>query len=125
MFRKLILASAAAGALIGPAVGQAEGQRIVIERSPSARQKGFVRVHSSIIFFVPGSTGEGEEAPALRDRAKRIVYEMAGKECDVLRDVLAKDRRLESITSNPHRQTGQAAEGYNVQGSMSLQLTLK
>ena len=125
MFRKLILASAAAGALMGPAIGQTEGQRIVIERSPSARQEGFVRVQSSINFFVPGPTGEGDEAAALRDRAKRIVYEMAAKECDVLRDVLAKDCRLETITSNLHRQTGQVAEGYNVQGSMSLQITLK
>jgi hypothetical protein len=61
----------------------------------------------------------------LRDRAKRIVYEMAGKECDTLREVLAKDCRLESVTSNIHRQAGQAAEGYNVQGSTSLQITLK
>jgi hypothetical protein len=125
MFRKLILASAAAGALMGPAVGQTEDQRIVIERAPLARQEGFVRIQSSINFFVPSPTGEGEEASALRDRAKRIVYEMAGKECEVLRDVLAKDCRLETITSNLHRQTGQAAEGYNVQGSMSLQITLK
>jgi hypothetical protein len=64
---------------------------------------------------------KAREASALRDRAERIVYEMAGKECDVLRDVLAKDCRRETITSNLHRQTGQAAEGYNV----SLQITLK
>jgi hypothetical protein len=68
---------------------------------------------------------KAREASALRDRAERIVYEMAGKECDVLRDVLAKDCRLETITSNLHRQTGQVAEGYNVQGSMSMQISLK
>jgi hypothetical protein len=126
MFRKLVLAGTAAGTLMGgPAVAQTEGQRIVIERSPSARQEGYVRVQSSINFFVPGPTGDGEEAAALRERAKRIVYEMAAKECDVLRDVLAKECRLETVTSNLHRQAAQVAEGYNVQGSASLQITLK
>jgi hypothetical protein len=50
---------------------------------------------------------------------------MAGKECDLLREVLAKECRLEAVTSNLHRQAGQVAEGYNVQGSMNLQITLK
>ena len=39
--------------------------------------------------------------------------------------VLAKDCRLETVTSNLHRQAGQATQGYNVQGSTSLQITLK
>ena len=125
MVRKAVLAAVAAGALMCPASGQTEGQRIVIERSPSARQEGFVRVQSSVNFFLPGPTGEGDEAVAVRDRAKRLVYEMAAKECDVLREVLAKDCRLETVTSNLHRQAGQATEGYNVQGSTSLQITLK
>jgi hypothetical protein len=125
MLRNFVLAAAAAGVLMSPAVGQTEGQRIVIERSPSARQEGFVRVQSSINFFLPGPTGDGDEAGILRDRARRLVYEMAGKECDLLREVLAKECRLEAVTSNLHRQAGQVAEGYNVQGSMNLQITLK
>jgi hypothetical protein len=32
---------------------------------------------------------------------------------------------LETVTSNLHRQAGQATQGYNVQGSTSLQITLK
>jgi hypothetical protein len=107
MIRKVVLVDAVAGALLCPASGQTEGQRIVIERSPSARQEGFVRVQSSINFFLPGPTGDSDEAAALRDRAKPIVYEMAGKECDVLREVLAKDCRLESVpatcTARPGR----------------------
>jgi hypothetical protein len=125
MLRKAVLAAVAAGAFMCPASGQTEGQRIVIERAPSVRQEGFIRVQSSINFFLPGPTGDGDEAAALRDRAKRIVYEMAAKECDVLREVLAKDCRLEAVNSNLQRQAGQAAEGYNVQGSTSLQITLK
>ena len=50
---------------------------------------------------------------------------MAAKECDVLRETLARDCRLESVTTNLNRQTGQGVEGYNVSGQMSLQITLK
>ena len=51
---------------------------------------------------------------------------MAAHECDLLREVLAKDCRLESINTNINRQWGQQQqEGYNVGGSMSLQITLK
>ncbi|WP_426441912.1 hypothetical protein [Bradyrhizobium genosp. P] len=110
-----------------PALAQSPGQRIIVEQSTGAsRQEGFVRVQSNINLFMPGPTGDGEEAQKLRERARRIVYEMAAHECDILRDVLAKDCRLESINSNIGRQFGQQQqEGFNVNGSMSLQITLK
>jgi hypothetical protein len=76
-------------------------------------------------FFVAGPSGDGEEAQKLRDRARRTVYEMAGRECDLLREVLAKDCRLESVTSNITRQFGQQQEGFSVNGSMNLQITIK
>jgi hypothetical protein len=73
-----------------------------------------------------GPTGEGEEAQKLRDRARRIIYEMAAHECDLLREILAKDCRMESINSNIGRQMGQQQqEGYNINGSMNFQITLK
>jgi hypothetical protein len=62
----------------------------------------------------------------LRDRARRTIYEMAAHECDLLRAVLAKDCRMESVNSNIGRQYGQQQqEGYTVNGSMSYQITLK
>ena len=110
-----------------PVSAQSPGQLRLVEQSAGAsRQEGFVRVQSNINLFMPGPTGDGEEAQKLRERARRIVYEMAAHECDVLRDVLAKDCRLESINSNIGRQFGQQQqEGFNVNGSMSLQVTLK
>lgn len=109
-----------------PALAQT-GQRIIVEQSsPSPRQEGSVRVQSTINFFVAGPSGEGEEAQKLRDRARRMVYELAARECDLLRDVLARDCRLESINSNIGRQYGQQQqEGLTVNGTMSLQITLK
>jgi hypothetical protein len=111
---------------MAPAFAQT-GQRIIVEpANPLPRQEGSVRVQSSVNFFVAGPTGEGDEAQKLRDRARRAVYEMAARECDILRDVLAKDCRLESVNSNINRQFGQQQqEGFNVNGTMSLQITLK
>jgi hypothetical protein len=110
---------------MAPAFAQT-GQRIIVEpANPLPRQEGSVRVQSSVNFFVAGPTGEGDEAQKLRDRARRAVY-MAARECDILRDVLAKDCRLESVNSNINRQFGQQQqEGFNVNGTMSLQITLK
>ena len=130
-FTSLILTSA--GLLLLSAVSasaQTPGQRIVIEQGGSpSRQEGLVRIQSNINFFFTGPTGEGEEAQKLRDRARRTVYEMAAHECDLLRDVLAKDCRMESVNVNINgggRQFGQQQpDGYNVNGSVSMQVTLK
>ena len=113
--------------LTAPALAQSPGQRIIVEQSTgAARQEGSVRVQSNVNLFMAGPTGDGEEAQKLRDRARRMVYEMAAHECDILRDVIARDCRLESVNSNIGRQYGQQQqEGFNVSGSMSMQITLK
>jgi hypothetical protein len=113
--------------LVAPAMAQSPGQRIILEQSGgSPRQEGSVRVQSSVNFFVAGATGESEEAQKLRERARRTVYEMAARECDLLREVLAKDCRMESVNSNITRQFGQQQqEGFIVNGSMNFQITVK
>jgi hypothetical protein len=125
-FRNALIASATL-LLAAPAAAQTPGQRIVIEQSGSpSRQEGLVRIQTTINFLVTGPTGEGEEAQKLRDRARRIIYEMAARECDLLREVLAKDCRMESVNVNIGRQFGQQQqEGYTVNGSMNFQISLK
>jgi hypothetical protein len=130
--KQLIAASVSLLFLIAPAVAQTPGQRIILEQSGSLpRQEGNVRVQTSINIFVPGPTGDSEDAQKLRDRAQRAVYEMAARECDLLREVLAKDCRMESVSLNLTRQNGQQQfgqqqqEGYNVNGSMNFQITPK
>jgi hypothetical protein len=110
-----------------PAVAQTPGQRIIVEQSTAAsRQEGWVRIQSTINFFVAGPTGESEEAQKLRDRARRAVYEMAARECDLLREVIAKDCRIEQVSNNINRQYGnQQQEGFTITGSMNFQITLK
>jgi hypothetical protein len=126
MIRRLLLIAIAGFAMGGEASAQSTGQRIVIERPAPVPQTGMVRVQASIHLLIPGPTDDSEDAEKQRDRARRVIYEMAAKECDLLRDVIAKDCRLESITSNLSVQPNQnAARGYNVNGTMSLQITLK
>ena len=119
-----MLTSTAAALLLLTAPALAQTARV---HDPSGgRQEGSVRVQDSIAIFFPGPTGDSEEAQKLRDRARRAVYEMAARGCDVLREVLARECRLESISAGVNRQYGrQQEEGVSVNGSMSYQITLK
>ncbi|MGA7072798.1 hypothetical protein [Bradyrhizobium sp.] len=113
-----------------PAAAQT-GQRISVEQfNAGPRQENMVRVQNNISFFIAGPTGDSEDAQKLREKAQRTVYEMAAHECDLLRDVLAKDCRMESVNVNVNANGGrqfnqQQQEGYTINGSMSLQITLK
>ena len=111
-------------AMTASAMGQSLGR--VEQGSGGLRQDGPVRVQTSINFFVAGPSGDSEEAQKLRERARRAVYEMAAHECDVLREVLARDCRMESVNTNVNRQFGsQQTEGFNISGTMAFQITLK
>jgi hypothetical protein len=113
--------------LASPVVAQ---NRIIVEQGNNPpRQENVVRVQNNISFFLTGPTGDGDEAQKLRDKAQRSVYEMAGRQCDLLREILAKDCRMESVNvnvnANNRQFNQQQAEGLNVNGTMSLQITLK
>ena len=54
-----------------------------------------------------------------------MLYELAAKEYDLMRDVIARDCRLESVNVNLNRQANPPMQGYAVNGSMSYQITLK
>src|SRR5215472_7169136 len=97
----MLLAGPARAQMVSPLTGQ--------------HQDVPVRVQNNFNFFVPGPNNDSEESRKSRDNARRAIYEMAAKECDLLREVLAKDCRLESVSSNINRQFGpQQPDGYNV-----------
>ena len=113
--------------LASPVIAQ---NRIIVEQGNNTpRQENMVRVQNNISFFLTGPTGDGDEAQKLRDKAQRSVYEMAGRQCDLLREILAKDCRMESVNvnvnANNRQFNQQQTEGLNVNGTMSLQITLK
>ena len=56
---------------------------------------------------------------------RRVIYELATKECDLMRAVIARDCRLENVSVSLNRQTNPQIQGYQVSGSMSYQITLK
>jgi hypothetical protein len=100
--------------------------------APQPLRQGPVRVQSTVTFFVPGPTGDSEAATKAREQARRAVYDMAAHECDLLRETIAKDCRLESVTANvtANRQFNQVVvvpqlEGWQVNGSMAFQINAK
>jgi hypothetical protein len=104
---------------------------LLLSLTPAAaqmpRQADMVRIQNNISFSLPGPTNDSPEAQKSRDAAQRSIYEMAAHGCDLLREVFAKDCRLESVNVNVgiNRQFGGQQEGYTVNGSMSYQITPK
>ena len=127
MIRRLIpmtiLSALFASAVAAPSIGQ----QVVIEKPSAApgRQDGIVRIQLTMQLFVSGPTDESEEAEKQRERARRAVYDLASKECELLRNTIARDCRLELVNVQLHRQTGQQMQGYTVNGSMNYQISLK
>ena len=96
------------------------------QQNAKLRQETPVRIQSTTNFFMSGPTGDGEEAQRLRDKGRRAIYEMAARECDLAREIFARECRLESVNVNVGRHHGsQQPEGYTISGSMSLQVFLK
>jgi hypothetical protein len=86
--------------LAAPSLAQAQIPRTaVMEQMAGSRQEGWVSIQNSINYFVAGPTGEGKEAQKLRDRARRTIYEIASRECDLLREVIAKECRMVSVSA--------------------------
>ena len=126
--KRRVLFSAVLAILAGEAViSESTGQAVLIERprAAPARQEGIVRVQVQGQMFVSGPTDESEAAEKHRERVRRVIYEMAAKECDLMRDVVARDCRLETVNVNLNRQNNPQVQGYQVGGSMSYQITLK
>jgi hypothetical protein len=121
MTRKFVIATTLVLVAIGAAGAQTAGQRVV----PGPRQEGMVRVQLSMQMFLSGPTDESDEAEKNRARARQVIYDLASKECDLLREAIAKDCRLENVNVNLNRMNQQNMNGYNVNGSMSFQISLK
>ncbi len=124
-----MLVVAGLGAFAGPAASQEINplvrERIMVAQNQPERRT--VRIQVAINFFLPGPTNDGEEAAKVRDRARRTVYEMAGRECGLLQDTIAAECRLESVTVNVNRQMMQMGqvEGFQAGGQLGFQIVMK
>jgi hypothetical protein len=117
----------------------ASAQTIVINpdknRMPTAAMAGVepVRVSLSISMFIPASEDDSAQALRAQEDGRKMVYEAAAHECDLLRATIASDCRLESININVQHMPanpnfnpnfGQRA-GYNINGSMNYRIGVK
>lgn len=104
------------------------GDRIVIEQGarPSAF-KSEVQVNVSVSFFAPAAVDDSEASVKAQQRARRMLYENASKECDLLRATIATDCRLQRININVRTKPGYGRQpaGLNATGNFSYRITLK
>jgi len=70
---------------------------------------------------------EPDEARKSSENARRSIYEIAARECELLREVLAKDCHIEQVSSTIGREFGrqQQQDGFSVNGSLNLSITVK
>lgn len=123
MFRRIILAVAAALILVGPSAAQ----QIVIQQRPGGGEpKGEVRVQVNMNFFVNAPTNDSEASVKAQENARRVLYDRAARECDLLKATLASECRLESVNVSMNRHYGGSQpEGFNANGSFAFKVTLK
>jgi hypothetical protein len=110
----------------------ASAQTIVIKSddhgAPSPVEQ--VRISIAVNLFAPSPDGNNDQALKVQEDPRRAIYDLAGHECAVLRDVLASDCRLESVNVNVQRlgpqNPGQARnDGFNINGNMAFRVVPK
>lgn len=96
--------------------------------SPAAEQ---VRISLSISTFVPVVGNDSAQSLKAQESGRKMVYDAAGQECDLLRATLASSCTLESININVqyvpggNPNFGQRSEGYNINGNISYRILTK
>jgi hypothetical protein len=88
-----------------------------------------VRVTLNVNTFLPALNDTGEDALKAQEAGRRMIYALAAHECDILRDTIASECRLESINVNVQRMPNQfgpqRVEGFNVNANISYRVLQK
>ena len=90
-----------------------------------APQGDQVRVSMNLTMFVPGPLGLGEQSLQAQEQARRAMYQLAVKECTVLKETIASECRIESMNVNASQHPGQQPPGMSVQTGMAYRITLR
>lgn len=114
-------------------VGAAPAQQLVIEQRPgmpSSVRGTEVRIGVNMSFFVPALMSDAEAAAKAQENARRVLYESAGRECDVLKGTIASECRIEAINVNMNRNNpgypgSNQPEGFNVNGNFAYKVIMK
>jgi hypothetical protein len=99
------------------------------QSSASAMSAEQIRVNVNVNVFVRSLGEDGDQALKAQEMGRKVIYEVAGHECAVLRETLAADCRLDSVNVNIQRQNQfgnqPRAEGFNVNGNIGFRIAPK
>jgi hypothetical protein len=104
------------------------GERAMIEHGPRPSAfKSQVRVNVSMSLIVPAPLDDSSASMKAQENARRMLYESAGKECDLLRATIAGECRLEGINVSLRTSPsyGQQPAGLNASGNFTYLISLK
>lgn len=122
---KYLWASAFLLMAIGAGHAQVQSPPIVAEvsRGAASRDNATARVNIGVNVFVTAPSGLGDQATQAHEKARRQMYEIARRECAVLLETIARECAVESLNVNIQRlQSGQAAEGFTVNSSVTYRI---
>jgi hypothetical protein len=78
--------------------------------------------------FVPGDSSNAENSAKLQEKGRRIIYTMASKECQIIRETIAETctmTRISVRTNNYHRRPNQGPDGVRMNGSANYKIQPK
>jgi hypothetical protein len=91
-----------------------------------------VRISIAVNMFVAAPNDDSEQALKVQEDGRRLIYEVAGRECVILRDTLASDCRLDAININVQRvmasqnqNFGARNDGFNINGNVTFRVVPK
>jgi len=125
---RIFLLLAAVFALVG--VASAQTIEIRTNQPPSSAVSAEqVRISVGVNVFMSASGDDSEQAQKAQEAGRKMVYELAGRECAVLREVLASDCRLESVNVSVQRQNQfanqQRPDGFTIVGNIGFRVVPK
>jgi hypothetical protein len=95
-----------------------------------AMPDGQARITLSTNRFVQSPSDNSDQASKSEADGRRMIYDLAGHECGILRDTIASDCHIESININilrlpPNPNSASRPDGFNVNASIVLRIVPK
>jgi len=89
-----------------------------------------IRVSLGVSMFVPAPGDDSAQSLKAQEDGRKMVYEAAAHECDILRATIAGACTLESVSINVQRISanqnfGQKVNGYNINGNINYRVVTK
>ncbi len=115
-------------------VTAASAQTIVINpnKTPmlAAAAPAQVRASLGISMFVPAPGNDSAQSLKAQEDGRKLIYQAAAHECDLLLSTIAGQCQLESINVNVQRvyanqNYAQHSDGYNINGNMNFRIVSK